>query len=110
MVSFWKTQWWRLLIALWCLGTSIVSAVTSTATADSVDGLYMLLGDAVNSFIWFGGFIMWCLTAMITYNGDRIDALQKRIEILETCAITEIEEVSKNNFIIRRRLGPDKNN
>lgn len=108
MVSFWKTQWWRLLCALLCLTMSIVTAFTSTAGNDSVNGLYILVGDVISSLVWLSGFIIWCLTALIEYNGARIDALQKRIELLEAMAITEIEEVSKNNFVVRRRLGPDK--
>jgi hypothetical protein len=39
---------------------------------------------------------------------ERIYDLEKRIEALETRAITDIDKVSNNNYMVRRRLGPDK--
>jgi hypothetical protein len=38
----------------------------------------------------------------------KIAELEKKVKNLENCAITNIEEESPNHFIVKRRLGPDK--
>ena len=39
-----------------------------------------------------------------------VEQLQKRIEILETYAVTDIIEEPPKYYIVKRRLDPDKNN
>ena len=46
--------------------------------------------------------------SFIEYNSDRIEQLEKRIYRLEQEAVTDIDKISDNNFMVRRRLGPDK--
>lgn len=40
----------------------------------------------------------------------KVEQLQKRIEILETYAVTDIIEEPPKYYIVKRRLDPDKNN
>lgn len=108
MVNYFKTQWWRLLCGFMCFIYCIVIAWTSGATADSIDGLYHLLGDVIRFGTWFIASCFWFIISFISYNEECIKALNKRIEALENRAITDIDEISKNNFIVRRKLGPDK--
>lgn len=108
MVPYFKTQWWRLLCALVCLVYSGVVAFNSTAVADSVEGVYLLLGDVVQCATWFIASCCWCIMSFVSHNEDCIKALEKRVAQLENRAITDIDEISKNNFMVRRRLGPDK--
>ena len=83
MVSYFKTQWWRLLCALGCLIYSIVIAYTSTAVADSVEGIAILLGDVINFGVWFLASILWCVISFVSYNTECIEKLNERIEALE---------------------------
>jgi hypothetical protein len=107
MVSYIKTQWWRLVIALLCLVPCIVVACTSTATSDSVEGLTELISDLFSFYSWFFASNIWLIMSIVDHNSDCIKKLNKRIEALEARAITDIDE-TPDHYICRRRLGPDK--
>ena len=83
MVSYFKTQWWRLLCALVCLIYSIVLFCTSTAVGDSVEGLYLLLGDAIKIGLYFLASCIWCIMSFIDHNTRCIEVLEKRVNALE---------------------------
>ncbi len=108
MVSYFKTQWWRLLCALGCLIYAGVIAYTSTAVADSVEGVYLLLGDVIRCGLWVLASCFWGIMSLISYNEDCIRELNKRVTQLENRAITEIDTLKPNHFMVKRRLGPDK--
>lgn len=107
MVSYIKTQWWRLVMALLCLIPCIVVVCTSTAKADSIEGLTELLSDLFHFYSWFLASCSWLVMSMVDHNSDCIKKLNKRIEELEARAITDIDE-TPDHYICRRRLGPDK--
>ena len=108
MVSYFKTQWWRLLCAHLCLIYCIVIVCTSTSVADSVEGVYMVMKDVFRFVLWFLASCFWMITSFTSHNSDCIKKLNERIELLEHRAVTEIDKVSDNNYMIRRKLGPDK--
>jgi hypothetical protein len=108
MVSYFKTQWWRLVMAVLCLVPCIVIVCTSTATSDSVEGLAELMSDLFSFYSWFFASCIWLVMSIVDYNSDCIKKLNERIEALEARAITDIDEISNNNYMVRRRLGPDK--
>lgn len=101
-ISFWKTQWFSILVACIAIVAGFVYLIEATSIPNPDVRLFYL------SLVWFLIAVVWVSTALVDYNNLRIKNLQDRIERLEECAITEIEEVSKNHFIVRRRLGPDK--
>ena len=107
-ISFLKTQWFNLLIGtLWMTGAFIafyelaVIDPATTATVEIVKLAFLSCFDFMLAFILV-------FTAVINYNALRVEQLQKRIEILETCAITAIVEESPKHYVVKRRLGPDK--
>ena len=108
MVSYFKTQWWRLVMAAMCLVPCIVIVCTSTATSDSVEGLTELMSDLFIFYSWFFASCIWLVMSIVDHNSDCIKKLNERIELLEHRAITDIDKVSDNNYIVRRRLGADK--
>jgi hypothetical protein len=65
MISYWKTQWLRLVVAAICL----VWAFYLFATGD------MLWGVA-----WTVSFVVWSLMSFIDYNDKRIKLLEKKAE------------------------------
>jgi hypothetical protein len=59
--------------------------------------------------------MIWAIMAFVDYHdkcrekmNEHISSLEERIEALENHAITDIDKVSNNNYMVRRRLGPDK--
>jgi hypothetical protein len=108
MVSYWKTQWWRIVMALMCLVPCIVIVCTSTATSDSVEGLTELMSELFSFYSWFFASCIWLVMSIVDHNSDCIKKLNDRIEELEARAITDIDKVSDSNYIVRRRLGLDK--
>ena len=115
-VSYLKTQWWRFLLCLVCLGIAIFCALQPAADSSTVEGLNENLGNMFASACWFGSSMIWGIMSFVNWHEDCIRELDKknreleeRVYALEHRAITDIEEKSPNHFIVRRKLGPDKN-
>lgn len=109
MVPYFKTQWWRLAMALFCIVYSIVILCTSTAEATSFEGTYLLLRDVIDSIVWLLSGVFWIIMSMIDHNEDCIRELNKRVTELEQKAITNIVIDSDYRVSALRKLGPDKN-
>ena len=107
MVSYFKTQWWRIGIAILCWIPIIVTCCTSTATTETVEGLTEVTGEVFSCFGWFLASCCWLLTSLTSHNSDCIQKLNQRVKELETRAITDIDD-TPDHYICRRRLGPDK--
>lgn len=101
-ISFWKTQWFSMTVAFIAIAAGFAYLIKATSISDPDVRLFYL------SLVWFLIAVVWVITALVDYNNLRIKKIQDRIERLENCAITDIEEVSKNHFIVKRRLGPDQ--
>jgi hypothetical protein len=110
MVSYFKTQWIKLVVAVLCWIPIIVTCCTSTATTETLEGLTTIVGDLAVCGAWFLASVVSCIMSMVDYNSRCADMLNKRIALLEQRAITDIEETGKNEYICRRKLGPDKEN
>ena len=95
MVSYIKTQWWRLLIALYCLVMSFVYMFKpSPETTD------ILITYNFNLGIYFCGFIIWSFGSFVDYNHKCIELLEKKAEKYDAlCEL--VEELRKANEIDR---------
>ena len=109
-VSYIKTQWFRLLVSLACFTYALVIIFTSenAVMTDSLENMYIGIKETVSCLSWIMNGLLWLVMSFIEYNSDRIEQLEKRIERLEQRSITDIDKISDNNFMVRRRLGPDK--
>lgn len=107
-ISFWKTQWLNIFVGAILLVVAFVNLFQVVIADPAAAVTNETLRHIIIAVLFFTCSIIWLLSAVISYNALRVEQLQKRIELLEAMAITEIEEVSKNNFIVKRRLGPDK--
>lgn len=109
-VSYIKTQWFRLLISLICFTFVFVIIFTSdnVVMTDSLENMYIGVKEFTNCLGWTLTGITWLIMSFIEYNSDRIEQLEKRISNIEQRAVTDIDKISDNNFMVRRRLGPDK--
>ena len=108
MVSYFKTQWWKILCGLIYIIAALVIMCTSTATDDTVANLSDLLAEVAQIILFLVAGTNWLIISFTSYNEECIRELDRRISQLETRSITDIDEISKNNFMVRRRLGPDK--
>ncbi len=107
-ISFWKTQWGNILVGTITLVAAFVNffqVVTVDAAAVATNEMVRY---AITAAIFYTCSIVWLLNAVISYNALKVEQLEKRIDILETCAITDIVEESPKYYVVKRRLGPDK--
>ena len=80
MVSYIKTQWFRLLVAIVCLGFSIYYAfqpAAETLTVETLDEATSAMFTAVGYFL---SFLIWISLSFIDFNSDRIELLEKKAE------------------------------
>ena len=103
--KFWKTQWFRLLIALALFILAIVRLVKLPELEADLEGyIDGLFGVSCN--LMTGMFFV--VASLTEHNSECIQALEKRVIQLEDRCITDIEEVEPNHFVAKRYCGPDK--
>ena len=80
MVSYIKTQWWRLLIAFACFVMACIYALQPAGDPTTLEGLNQDLGNMVSAGIYFVSFILWSVISFIDYNTKRIQLLEAKQE------------------------------
>ena len=79
-VSYIKTQWWRLLIALYCIVMACVYAFQPAPEVLTVEALDEVVSNMLTASLHFTGFVLWSFISFINYNQDRIELLEKKAE------------------------------
>ena len=108
MVSYFKTQWWRIIISFFCLLYAIHFMAQPAPDESTLEGVRLTSRYMCNAIAWLVNGLIWAAMSFIDWHADCICALEKRILILEDRAITDIDKTGPSNYIVRRRLGPDK--
>ena len=80
MVSYIKTQWWRLLCAVLCFGAAIYFALQPAPDTSTLEGANEVTGYMFSSVCWVLSAGFWYFTSLINYNDDRIKLLEKEKE------------------------------
>ena len=80
MVSYIKTQWWRLLIALFCLVMSCIYALKPAPEVLTVEALDEVMSNMITANMLFTGFVIWSFISFISHNQNRIELLEKKAE------------------------------
>jgi hypothetical protein len=83
MVSYFKTQWFRLIVAVFCLVMASIYALQPAGDPTTLEGLNQDLGNMVSAGIYFAGFLTWSVISFIDYNTKCIQSLEERIKKLE---------------------------
>ena len=109
-ISFWKTQWLAIVVAAVMLVAAFIKLFQVALADPAASATNEMVCHAIMAAIFFTCMTIWLITAVINYNALKVEQLERRIEILETCAITEIVEESPKHYVVKRRLGPDKEN
>ena len=89
MVSYFKTQWWRIFCGLMCIIVALVIMCTSTATDDTVANLSDLLAEVAQIILFLVAGTNWFIISFISYNEECIRELDRRISQLENRSITD---------------------
>lgn len=107
-ISFWKTQWLDIIVAAIMLVAAFVSLFQVALADPAASATNGMVSHAIRTALFFTCMTIWLLTAVINYNALKVEQLEKRIDILENRAITDIEEESSKYYVVKRKLGPDK--
>ncbi len=103
MVSYFKTQWWRLLIALICLVMCCVYTFSPAPDTTTVEGLDKVISNMVTAGLCFLDFIIWMVMSFINYLQDRIELLEKKAEKYDALC-EEVHALYEANRIDRERM------
>lgn len=80
MVSYFKTQWWRLLIALYCIVMACIYALKPAPEVLTVEALDEVMTNMITASMHFTGFVIWSFVSFINHNQNRIELLEKKAE------------------------------
>ena len=80
MVSYFKTQWFRLLMSLVSIGFCLYFLFQPGADESTLEGLNQNLGNAFAALCYFLTAMIWLISSVIEYNSDRIQLLEKKAE------------------------------
>jgi hypothetical protein len=92
MVSYWKTQWWKLLVALFCFVMTCVYVFKPSPDTTTVEGLDTLITYIINADLYFTGFIFWSFLSFIDFTMERIKLLEEKVA--NRVEVSEDEKVS----------------
>lgn len=103
MVSYIKTQWWRLLIALFCLVMCCIYAFKPAPEVLTVEALDEVMSNMLTAGLHFLGFIIWSFISFINFNSDRIELLEKKAEKYDALC-SEVSALCEANRIDREHM------
>jgi type VI protein secretion system component VasK len=102
-VSYIKTQWFRLLIALFCLVMCCIYAFKPAPEVLTVEALDEVMSNMLTASLHFTGFIIWSLISFINYNQDRIELLEKKAEKYDALC-ENVRSLNEANRIDREHM------
>jgi hypothetical protein len=77
-ISYIKTQWFRLLVAIICLVVALIYAFKPAPEVLTVETLDEVMGDMFTAVCYTFSCFVWLLCSVIEYNCDRIELLEKK--------------------------------
>ena len=102
-ISYIKTQWFRLLIALYCLVMCCIYAFKPAPEVLTVEALDEVMSNLLTASLHFSSFIIWSFISFINYNQDRIELLEKKAEKYDALcenvsALNEANRIDRENM------------
>ena len=79
-VSYIKTQWFRLLVAIICLVVALIYAFKPAPEVLTVETLDEVMGDMFTAVCYTVSCFGWLMCSVIEYNSDRIELLEKKAD------------------------------
>lgn len=102
-VSYIKTQWWRLLIALYCFVMCCIYAFKPAPEVLTIEALDEVMSNMLTASLHFMGFIIWSFISFINYNQERIELLEKKAEKYDALC-DEVSALYEANRIDREHM------
>lgn len=100
MVSYWKTQWFRVICGTVSIVLFIIFLFQPGADESTLEGLRENLNNCFAALCWFINSMFWFVASIIEYNCDRIKLLEKKAEKYDAlCEL--VEELRKANEVDR---------
>lgn len=93
MISYWKNYWVQFSVGIFNILLSIH---------------HLVVDEDLLCVAWLLSGLYWIGSSVIINNRENIKKLNERITELENQAVTDIDELEPNHFVLIRRLGPDK--
>ena len=94
MISYWKNYWFQFSVGI----LNILLSIHHLATNEDL----LCVARLLSGLYWIG-------SSVIMNNRDNIKKLNERITELENRAVTDIDQLAPNHYVLVRQLGPDKN-
>ena len=79
-VSYIKTQWFRLLVAIICLVVALIYAFKPAPEVLTVETLDEVMGNMFTAVCYTISCFGWLMCSVIEYNHDRIELLEKKAD------------------------------
>lgn len=83
MVSYIKTQWFRLLLCVAFLGIAIFYALQPAGDSNTIEGLNENLDNMFTLASWLCSSLLWGIMSFVNWHEDCIRELEKRVKALE---------------------------
>ena len=83
MVSYFKTQWFRLLVGLACMAGAIHYMFQSIGDQTVLEGLVRNLDNLALSILWWVSSLTWLISSVLSWHDDCLEKLNKRVKALE---------------------------
>ena len=101
-VSYFKTQWWRLLCAVLCLVGMFFHALQIGEDPTTIEAMSQVLGNIISAGLHLAGFAIWAILSFIDYNSKCIQLLEKK-QARDDAMYELGQELLKANQIDRER-------
>jgi hypothetical protein len=108
MVSYIKTQWWRVIISFFCILVAIHYLAQPAPDETTLEGVRLASKYMCNAISWLVSGLIWAAMSFVNWHDGCIRELDKRLKKVEEQAITDLDPEGNGNYIARRRCGPDK--
>ena len=82
-VSYIKTQWFQLFVALFCLVMTGIYVFKPSPEVLTVETLAEVMSNMITAGFYLSGFITWSLISVINYNQERIKLLEQQLAQLK---------------------------
>jgi hypothetical protein len=102
MISYWKTQWFRVICGTVSIVLFIIFLFQPGADESTLEGLRENLNNCFAALCWFINSMFWFVASIIEYNCDRIKLLEKKQE-RDDAMFELVQELLNANKIDRER-------
>lgn len=96
-VSYFKTQWFSLLVATVCLVVALIYAFKPAPEVLTVETLDEVMGDMFTAVCYIFSCFVWLGCSAVEYNSDRIELLEKKAEKYDALCenVTALNEANR---------------